>query len=208
MACSAVVIELPNGVFITMMPLPVAAGISTLSTPMPARPITLRRAAFSRILAVTLVAERTARPSNSPMISARRALSLPRLGWKSTSTPRSLKIWTAAEESASEMRTRGVIGVALHCIETGRSRRRLRRRGRGRSGRLRHRVLGFGERPVEPLRQGLDVAGIHRRAAPDAQARRGIAVMGEIVAGALLLHGGREALCEGGLGVEWQRGHG
>src|ERR1700687_5937977 len=37
-ACSAVVIELPNGVFITMMPLAVAAGISTLSTPMPARP--------------------------------------------------------------------------------------------------------------------------------------------------------------------------
>ncbi len=42
-ACSAVVIELPNGVFITMMPLAVAAGMSTLSTPMPARPITLRR---------------------------------------------------------------------------------------------------------------------------------------------------------------------
>ena len=41
-ACSAVVIELPNGVFITMMPLAVAAGMSTLSTPMPARPITLR----------------------------------------------------------------------------------------------------------------------------------------------------------------------
>src|ERR1700722_11222017 len=34
MACSAVVMELPNGVFITMMPLPVAAGMSTLSTPM------------------------------------------------------------------------------------------------------------------------------------------------------------------------------
>jgi hypothetical protein len=41
-ACSAVVIELPNGVFITMMPLAVAAGISTLSTPMPARPMTFR----------------------------------------------------------------------------------------------------------------------------------------------------------------------
>ena len=42
MACSAVVIELPNGVFITITPLAVAAGMSTLSTPMPARPITLR----------------------------------------------------------------------------------------------------------------------------------------------------------------------
>ena len=40
MACSAVVIELPNGVFITTMPAAVAAGMSTLSTPMPARPIT------------------------------------------------------------------------------------------------------------------------------------------------------------------------
>ena len=40
MACSAVVIELPNGVFITMTPRAVAAGMSTLSTPMPARPTT------------------------------------------------------------------------------------------------------------------------------------------------------------------------
>src|SRR5712691_10565003 len=49
-ACSAVVIEFPNGVFITMTPLAVAAGISTLSTPMPARPMTFRVFAFSRIL--------------------------------------------------------------------------------------------------------------------------------------------------------------
>ena len=34
--------ELPNGVFMTMMPRAVAAGTSTLSTPMPARPITFR----------------------------------------------------------------------------------------------------------------------------------------------------------------------
>ena len=39
-ACSAVVIELPKGVFITMTPRAVAAGMSTLSTPMPARPTT------------------------------------------------------------------------------------------------------------------------------------------------------------------------
>ena len=37
-ACSAVVIELPNGVFITTTPRAVAAGMSTLSTPIPARP--------------------------------------------------------------------------------------------------------------------------------------------------------------------------
>ena len=62
-ACSAVVMELPKGVFMTMTPFAVAAGISTLSTPMPARPITFRFVACSRILAVTLVAERMARPS-------------------------------------------------------------------------------------------------------------------------------------------------
>ena len=62
-ACSAVVIELPNGVFMTMMPRDVAAGMSTLSTPMPARPMTFRCLACSRIFAVTLVAERMARPS-------------------------------------------------------------------------------------------------------------------------------------------------
>ncbi len=62
-ACSAVVIELPNGVFMTITPFAVAAGMSTLSTPMPARPITFRRDALPRIFAVTFVAERMARPS-------------------------------------------------------------------------------------------------------------------------------------------------
>jgi len=38
MVCSAVVMTLPAGVFITMMPRLVAAGMSTLSRPMPARP--------------------------------------------------------------------------------------------------------------------------------------------------------------------------
>ncbi len=63
MACSAVVIELPNGVFITTTPWAEAAGISTLSTPIPARPITLRLVAAARISLVTLVEERMARPS-------------------------------------------------------------------------------------------------------------------------------------------------
>ncbi len=62
-ACSAVVIELPCGVFITTMPRWVAAATSILSTPMPARPTTLRRLALASSAAVTLVAERTARPS-------------------------------------------------------------------------------------------------------------------------------------------------
>src|SRR5947209_7743847 len=106
-ACSAVVIELPKGVFITMMPLAVAAGMSTLSTPMPARPMTFRFFARSKIFGVTLVAERIASPSKLPISSASFSLSAPSFGWKSTSTPRSLKICTAAGESASEIRTRG-----------------------------------------------------------------------------------------------------
>jgi hypothetical protein len=63
MACSAVVIELPKGVFITMMPFLVAAGMSTLSTPMPARPMTRSFLAAPMTFSVTLVAERMARPS-------------------------------------------------------------------------------------------------------------------------------------------------
>src|SRR5215207_986126 len=43
------------------------------------------------------------------MISASLSLSLPRLGWKSTSMPRSLKICTAAGDSASEIRTFGFV---------------------------------------------------------------------------------------------------
>ena len=62
-ACSAVVIELPNGVFMTTTPCAEAAGISTLSTPIPARPITLRFFAAARTTGVTLVELRIARPS-------------------------------------------------------------------------------------------------------------------------------------------------
>jgi hypothetical protein len=63
MACSAVVMELPKGVFITTIPRAEAAARSILSTPMPARPMTLRLSAFSSSAAVAFVAERTARPS-------------------------------------------------------------------------------------------------------------------------------------------------
>jgi hypothetical protein len=47
----------------TTTPRLVAAARSMLSTPMPARPITLRLLAASSTRAVTLVAERTATPS-------------------------------------------------------------------------------------------------------------------------------------------------
>src|SRR5712692_8410907 len=57
--CSAVVIVLPSGAFITTMPRPVAAATSMLSTPTPARPITRSFLAASINSAVTLVSLRT-----------------------------------------------------------------------------------------------------------------------------------------------------
>jgi hypothetical protein len=48
---------LPKGVFITITPRFEAAGMSTLSTPIPARPITLRFVAAARTFSVTFVAE-------------------------------------------------------------------------------------------------------------------------------------------------------
>ena len=60
---NAVVTAFPWGVFITITPRLVAAAISTLSTPMPARPITFRFVVAIKISAVTFVAERIASPS-------------------------------------------------------------------------------------------------------------------------------------------------
>ena len=63
MVCSAAATMFDSGAFATMMPRLVAAGTSTLSTPIPARPITLRRYAASMRSAVSLVAERITIPS-------------------------------------------------------------------------------------------------------------------------------------------------
>jgi hypothetical protein len=87
--------------------------MSTLSTPMPARPITFKPLACSNSLPVTLVAERIASPSKPLIVAASLSLSLPRLGWKSTSSPRFLKIATAAGESASVIRTLGAMRFVL-----------------------------------------------------------------------------------------------
>ncbi len=73
-ACSAVVVALPVGVFITTTPRFEAASTSTLSTPMPARPITLRVVAASRTRAVTLEPDRITSAS-APAIAAARSAS-------------------------------------------------------------------------------------------------------------------------------------
>jgi len=62
MVCSAVVIVLPSGAFITTTPRIVAAGTSMLSTPTPARPMTYKPAASSSRSDVTLVSLRTINP--------------------------------------------------------------------------------------------------------------------------------------------------
>src|SRR5215204_2947653 len=49
------------------------------------------------------------------------------------------------------------------------------------SRRLRQRVLGLREPPVEPLRQRLDVGRLDGRTAPDAQSRRRVAVGVDVV---------------------------
>ena len=56
--CSAAAIEFDSGALATMIPRRVAASMSTLSTPVPARPITFSRSPASITSAVSLVAER------------------------------------------------------------------------------------------------------------------------------------------------------
>ena len=56
--CSAAAMMLDSGAFATMIPCFVAAGTSTLSTPIPARPITFNRSARSITSEVIFVAER------------------------------------------------------------------------------------------------------------------------------------------------------
>ena len=60
--CSAVVIALPIGVFITTIPFAVHAGTLILSTPIPARPTTFSWGAAFKIFSVTFVEERIAKP--------------------------------------------------------------------------------------------------------------------------------------------------
>jgi hypothetical protein len=62
-ACSAVLTVLPAGVFITTMPCRVAASLSMLSVPTPARTIALRRVFPANASAVILTPLRQIAPS-------------------------------------------------------------------------------------------------------------------------------------------------
>ena len=70
MVCSAVVTLLPKGLFITTIPRRVAASMSMLSTPTPARPITFSEEARSITSRVTLVELRIKSASYPGIISA------------------------------------------------------------------------------------------------------------------------------------------
>ena len=61
-----------------------------------------------------------------------------------------------------------------------------RRRSVRGSSRLGELGLGFGEGPVEPRRQRFDIVSLDGRAAPDAQARRRIAIGTDVVGDAFL----------------------
>src|SRR3954468_20311299 len=187
MACSAVVMVLPSGVFITTTPRVVAERTSTLSTPMPARPTTFRLVATSSSSFVTFVAERIARPSYAPMMARKSAGDRPVL--MSTSMPRLRKISTAAGDSLSLIRTFGMI--------------------RTWKGSLLGRCEGGGDgcgSPVEPRQQCHDIGCLDRRAGPDPQAGRCVAIGADVVGHALLLQQRSELLRRLRLPVRRQRG--
>ena len=110
-ACSAVVIELPKGVFITTIPLSEAALISTLSTPIPARPITLKLLAFANISAFGLVADLTANPSYFAIQFFSSSCDNPVI--TSTSIPRCLNISSAFGLISSAIKTFGIFQFLL-----------------------------------------------------------------------------------------------
>ena len=59
--------------------------------------------------------------------------------------------------------------------------------------------FGLGKGPFEPRRERFEVAAFDRRPAPDAQSRRGVAVIGDVVGDAFFLEQAGQRLCKGGL---------
>src|SRR5271170_6965271 len=150
------------------------------------------------------------------MILASSSLSRP--GLTSTSTPRSLKMATAAGESLSEMRTREVMGLmtlgwraALRPLGIDGSGSDSKRAAavlpQARSGSIRRsRCLGQlalldSEGVIEPVGQRLDIGGFDCRAAPDAQAGRRIAIRPDVECDLLLLEKGSQRLRKRGLAI-------
>ncbi len=83
-----------------------------------------------------------------------------------------------------------------------------RRRRQEDSGSLLERGLLCCEGPFEPGHQRLDIGFLDRRAGPDAQARRRIAIVPDVEGDAFLLERRDDALGEGRLAVGIERGDG
>ena len=191
MACSAVVIELPNGVFITMMPRAVAAGISTLSTPMPARPITFR---FLRLL------EHFGRDLGG-RADGQAVETVDRLG----------ELVLVLAEIGLEID----LDAAILEDRDGGGRQRVGDENFAAWHELHEPLmaafasaaLALAIGPVEPQRQRFDIGALDGRAAPDAQARRRVAIGGDVVGDAFLVERGGDAFDEGRLRVGGKPGH-
>ncbi len=106
-ACSAVEIVLPAGVFITITPRFVAASISTLSVPTPARPTTRSLLAAAITFAFTFVRERTTSASYSPM-TVRSSSGLISVWTVTSSKPPSCSSLMPRSEMGSATRTLGL----------------------------------------------------------------------------------------------------
>src|SRR5690242_8872819 len=91
----------------------------------------------------------------------------------SASTPRSLKIATAAGDKESEIKTLGMCSPVLHLLKG----------------------------PIEPGRQRLQIRSIDGRAAPNAQSRRRRTITANVQRDALLLEHAGDLCCGRGLRV-------
>ncbi len=105
-ASSAAEMTFEVGAFTTMMPAVVAALMSTLSRPTPARATTCRRGAAAMASASIFVAERTSTASASARAASRAGRSVPSTDRTSKSGPRAS---TVAGESSSAMSTTGLV---------------------------------------------------------------------------------------------------
>src|SRR5262249_47769913 len=162
MACSAVVIELPNGVFIRMMPLGVGGAMSNVPNPVPAPPSDLRAVVgacedFRRYLGGGTHCEAVELADNGSEL----VLVLAEIGLE-------IDVDAAVLENLNGRRRKGIgdenarsHGVACRFYCCG---RRLcvgspspEGEGEGASRRLGRGVFGFREAPAEPLRQYLDI---------------------------------------------------
>src|SRR5512135_1485233 len=123
--CSAVEIVLPPGVFMTTIPWRVAVGTSMLSTPTPARAITLRRGWPFRTSAVSCVPDRITMPSASAS-AARRA---PGSSLVETTTSRPLSARSSSRPSSASLsvtNTRCATIEGPPCCFAPKMRRRMR----------------------------------------------------------------------------------